>query len=359
MDNSPRNPDTDLTKGREKLWQKVLRTLGITLGALLILLLIGYAFEVLLLIFAAVLIAVFFRGTAEVVSRSTGLSSGWSLTFVLAGILTLMALTTWLLASRISEQVVLLSEEFPRAVAHFRDRFGHTEWGNRLSEETPTVSGILANEEGWLKRSLGVLSTTLGVIADIYIILFLTIFITAQPFVYRKGIVLLFPLAKRSRAEEVLDTLGDTLYKWLLGKLFSMLVVGIFTTIGLSLLGIPLELVLGLIAGLLSFIPNFGPILGLVPAVMVALLEGPYQALYVIMLYVGIQIVESNLITPLVQRRMIAIPPALIIIAQLLLGIFSGTLGLILATPVIAVVMVLVKMLYIHDTLGDTSIMED
>ena len=153
-----------------------------------------------------------------------------------------------------------------------------------------------------------------------------------------------------------MDKLGETLINWLLGKLFSMTVVGVLTALGLWALGIPLIGVLSLLAGLLSFIPNFGPILALIPAVLVALLEGPDQALYVAGLYVLVQAVESNLITPLVQQRLIEMPPALILVAQVLMGTLVGGLGVMLATPVVAILMVLVKMLYIQDGLGDKSV---
>ncbi|MFD2515968.1 AI-2E family transporter [Pontibacter locisalis] len=350
--------DSPRTSGKEpdRFTQKVLKALALVLGAVLLLLLIGKAFEVLLLVFAGVLMAVFFRGTASALSTRTGLSGGWSLTLVVVAVIVLITATVWLLAPQVSEQAAALSEELPKAVGHFRDRVEDYRWGRKLVDEAPTMESLLERQGSWVKQSLGVLSTTFGILANLYVVLFLGLFITAQPGLYKKGIVLLFPMSKRQRASEVLNTLGVTLYKWLLGKLFSMLVVGVFTTVGLSLLNIPVAMALGLLAGLLSFVPNFGPLFALIPAVLIALLEGPDQALYVVLLYTGIQAVESNILTPLVQKKMIEIPPALIIVAQLLLGVFSGVLGLILATPIIAVVMVLVKMLYVHDTLGDKEV---
>ncbi len=360
MNDSPHktshNTGTTSGKDPDSFTRKVLKALGIVLGALLIIILVWNAFSVLLLIFAGVLFAVFFRGTAYALSSRTRLSGKWSLAIVAVGVLALITATVWLMAPQVSEQVNALSEELPKATANLRDRVANYKWGRKLIDEAPTMDSLLENRGTWLQQSLGVLSTTFGVLADLYVVLFLGLFITAQPGLYKRGIVLLVPLPKRDRAREVLDTLGSTLYKWLMGKLFSMLVVGVFTSIGLSLLGVPMALVLGLIAGLLSFIPNFGPLIALIPAVMIALLEGPNQALYVVLLYVGIQAVESNIITPLVQKKMVEIPPALIITSQLLLAIFTGTLGLILATPIMVIVMVLVKMLYVHDVLGDETV---
>ena len=126
-----------------------------------------------------------------------------------------------------------------------------------------------------------------------------------------------------------------------------MLVVTILTATALGIMGIPMWLLLALIAGLLNFIPNFGPIIAMIPAVLVALSQSPSMALWVAGVYIAIQVVESNLITPLVQNKMLHIPPAMIIIAQMLIAPFSGGWGLVLATPLMVIVMVLVQELYV------------
>ncbi|WP_347158096.1 AI-2E family transporter [Pontibacter chitinilyticus] len=336
---------------------KVLKAFGIVIGGLLVLALFYYTFNsVLLLLFASVLIAVFFRGTAGALSRHSGMSHKLSMAIVIVGVLGISVLAWWWLAPQVSEQINSLSNQLPQAIDRFKSQLTEYTWGQKLVDEVPTPSSFLSRNDGWMQKSLGILSTTFGVLANLYIIIFVAIFLTAGPEMYRTGIVMLFPIPHRAEARHVLDKLGSTLYKWILGKLFSMAVVGILTVVGLLLLGVPMAMALGVIAGLLSFIPNFGPILALAPAVLIALLQGPDQALYVVLLYIGIQAVESNLLTPMVQRKMIAIPPALVITGQLLLAVFSGILGLILATPIIAVVIVLVKLLYVRDVLGDQQV---
>ncbi|MBF9252732.1 AI-2E family transporter [Pontibacter sp. 172403-2] len=342
---------------KEPFYRKVLKAAGITLALLLFVLFIYYTFNsVLLLVFASVLIAIFFRGTADALSSRTGIPTGWSLALVMVVFLALTGLAWWLLAPQVTAQISTLSKELPRSIAGLEQQVQQYEWGRKLVGEIPTLDSLMESKNGWLQKSVGILSSTLGILANIYIVLFIAIFITINPKTYRQGIIMLFPLPKRNRAREVLDHIGSTLYKWILGKLFSMTVVGVMTSIGLSLLGIPMALALGFIAGLVSFIPNFGPIIALVPAVLIALLQGPNDALYVVLLYTGIQLVESNLLTPMVQKRMIEMPPALIISGQLLLGVFSGILGLILATPLIAMLIVIVKMLYVRDVLGDDDV---
>jgi predicted PurR-regulated permease PerM len=187
------------------------------------------------------------------------------------------------------------------------------------------------------------------------VILFIGLYVAAQPGLYKNGFVRLMPLEKRNRAHEVLSAVGMTLRWWLIGKMMSMLVVGILTSLGLWLLGMPLALTLGTIAALLTFIPNIGPVLSAVPAVLLALLEGPTQVLYVLLLYLVIQTVESYFITPLIQKRMVALPPALILLAQVLLGVLVGGFGLILATPLAAAALVIVNMVYIEDVLHDAE----
>lgn len=134
-----------------------------------------------------------------------------------------------------------------------------------------------------------------------------------------------------------------------------MLVVGAFTWVGLLALGAPFALTLATVAALLSFIPNIGPILSAVPAVLVGLTISPTMALYVMLLYIGVRIVETYLVTPLIQRSIIAMPPALLMTAQLAMGVPLGVLGLLVAAPLTLVVLVLVETLYIQDTLGESA----
>ena len=128
-----------------------------------------------------------------------------------------------------------------------------------------------------------------------------------------------------------------------------MFVVFVLTAIGLAIIGIPLWLVLAILAGLISFIPNFGPLIAFIPALLVALMQSPQTAALVAGLYILIQFIESNFITTLVQKKLLNMPPALIIIAQLIMGLLTGAWGLVLATPIIVIVIVLVQELYLKN----------
>lgn len=134
-----------------------------------------------------------------------------------------------------------------------------------------------------------------------------------------------------------------------------MVVVGAATALGLYLLGLPFALSLGLLAALLDFVPNFGPLISALPALLLALLQGPWQVLYVALLYVGINLLDGYLLTPLVQRRTVSLSPALLLFAQLLMGVLAGALGVLVATPLSAVTLLLVKRLYIEERLEENS----
>jgi len=334
--------------------KKVLVAAGIFIPIILVLLLFGAAFKVLLLILAAVLFASFFRGIAGYINNYLKIPMGWSMVVSIVLVIGIFALAIVFIAPQISEQVNQLSEKLPETVKGAKEQLEQSREGRKLVDQIPEdPQKWLQEKSGLLKESLGVFSATFGVLADLYVILFIGLFMMAQPEPYRNGIVIMVPVSSRGRAREGIDKLGTTLQRWIAGKLFSMLVVAVFTSLGLWMLGVPLALALGFIAGLLSFIPNFGPLLAMVPAILVGLIDGPDTALYVVLLYAGIQAVESNLITPLVQKQMVYLPPAIILIAQVLLSILVGGLGLILATPIIAIAMVLINMLYVEDVLGD------
>ncbi len=316
---------------------------------------IGYVIDILMLAFAAVLIAVFLRGLADLLSDHTKNSEGKAVLLISLILIVVLAGSIALLAPDVAEQIRNLRETLPRSaenVAEYLSQFG---WGRAIIEHLPGVDDVIEkiNAMSILSSVGGVFSTTAGMIANFFIMLLLAIYLAAEPRVYVHGFTKLFPIEKRPRVYEILAQIGETLRWWLIGKIGSMLFIGILTWIGLSIIGVPLALTLGLIAGLLSFIPNFGPILSAIPAILLAFIASPITAVYVIGLFIGVQIIESNLVTPWIERQTVELPPALTITSQLILTILIGGLGLVLATPVLAVLMVLIQTVYIEDVLSD------
>jgi predicted PurR-regulated permease PerM len=181
----------------------------------------------------------------------------------------------------------------------------------------------------------------------------IAVFLAFQPDLYRNGFLNLFPKSRRKRLTVVMDELGFTLWWWLMGQLVTMASVGILIGGGLALLGVPLAGTLGLIAAVLSFIPSLGPLISVIPAIMLGLTMSPMMAVWICLLYLGVQLLEANVITPLVQRKAISLPPAFVLGSELLMGLLLGGAGLAFATPLVAVVLVLVNTLYIEDVLGE------
>jgi predicted PurR-regulated permease PerM len=336
--------------------RRVIIAVGITLLSLALALLLWYGVRVLLVAFAGVLLAVLLRSIAMTISRWTGLSPGWSLAITLILIAGVFVGLGFLLAPTVVEQFSQLSDRLPQAFEGLKAKLASTALGGQLMKLLERVrdgGGSAAPATQAVQRATGVVTSTLSVVVDLFIILFLGIYLAAQPRLYVDGLASLFPPSKRPRVCQVLNQLGHTLRWWLIAQGTDMLIIGTATTLGLWLLGIPLAPVLGLLAALFNFIPNFGPLFSYVPAVVLALVEGPEKAAYVTILYVGLQSAEGYLLLPLLQRGAVDTPPAVLIGAQVLLTLLVGGLGLALAAPLAACALIVVKMLYVHDVLGD------
>ncbi|WP_162006726.1 AI-2E family transporter [Roseimaritima sediminicola] len=201
--------------------------------------------------------------------------------------------------------------------------------------------------------------TTFGLVINSVLIFFVGLFLAVAPTNYRDGIVRLAPLPKRPRTREVLDTLGETLWHWLIGRFASMLVTGLGAFLLLLALGVPMAGTLGILTGLLTFIPNIGAAVALVLAMLFALPEGTTAVISVTVGYILLQLIESYIVTPLIQRRAVSLPPALLIGFQAIMGVLFGIIGAIVASPILAVAKTLGEMLYIKDYLGDQDYQSD
>jgi predicted PurR-regulated permease PerM len=348
---------TSRTLSQTTFVQRVLIILSISLLALLVLVGASMAFSVLLRVLAALLIALPLRAGGDWLHRRTGMPAGLGLALITLLVVASLGAMFWLFSARIGDQIRGLQQQLPVAMQNVQERIKGTEWGQWLARENLDYTKVVGGSSEWLGRVTGVFSTSLSIVADGYVITFLAVFLMLQPKTYRAGLVMLVPKSGRKRAHEVLDCISGTLVKWILGRLVSMLFVGVFTWLGLTFMGMQMGAVLGLFAGLVTFIPNIGPVISMLPAVLLAFVYGgPQQALYVVGLYLVVQTLESAAVSPVVQQRLIQMPPALILIGQLIIGAFTGVLGLTLATPIIAIIIVLVKMLYVQDVLGDEDV---
>jgi predicted PurR-regulated permease PerM len=221
-------------------------------------------------------------------------------------------------------------------------------------QAAPSLGQSFAEQVGGVGRHLfGFFSSTLAVLGGLILILFVAIFVAIDASTYHAGLMHLFPHRVRPRAGEVLSATATMLRRWLLTQSVAMLVVGALTAVVLLLLDVKAALALGIIAGLLEFIPIAGPILAAVPGIAMSFLDGPEKAIYVTLAYIVIQQVEANLVTPLLMKRGLEIPPVLTITAQGVLSLVFGFIGLLVAVPMLAAALVPIKMLYVQDVVGD------
>ncbi len=348
----------EIENNQHSFSKKVLITIGITALFSLAILFVYFAVNVMFLLFAAILLAVFFRSLGEWINHFTKIPEGFAVLIVCLVIIAVFSFAIWLLAPEVADQIIELREIIPQSLNTLGSRISGYAWGNLVLEQIPTWQELFNRIAGskFLTRISGIFSTTFGVTANIVVIVLMGIYLATSPQYYTKGLIKLFPLSRRDRMREVICEMDETLRWWLVGKSVSMLIIGVLTAVGLWILGIPLALTLGIIAALLAFIPNFGPIIAVAPALLFALVESPTKAIYVLILYLGIQTFESYLITPLVQQKAVSLPPVLTIFFQIFLGVLVGGFGLILATPMLLVIIVLTKMLYIEDVLGDKDV---
>jgi predicted PurR-regulated permease PerM len=196
-------------------------------------------------------------------------------------------------------------------------------------------------------------SSTLAVLGGAVLILFVAGFVAVDAETYHRGLMHLFPHETRKRAGEVLSATATTLRRWLLAQFVSMVAVGVLTTVVLLALGVKAAIALGVIAGILEFIPIAGPILSSVPAIAMGFLDGPEKAVYVALAYVVVQQLEANLLYPLIMKKGLELPPVLTIFTQGVMSLVFGFLGLLVAVPMLAAVIVPIKLLYVRDVVGD------
>lgn len=304
--------------------------------------------DLLMLVFGAVVVGVLIRALADAVERVTPLSRTGS--FYAALLLIVLAMVGFgaLLGGQVSRQFSSVVDTVPAV------------W-RQLKAWVATMPGgpwIIASAEGFTIGServfpavRDVLASVATVLADLVVLLFGAVFIAADPALYRRGMVLLVPKAHRPLADQALRDAATALKLWMMGQMVSMAVVGLLTGLGLWLVGAPAPLALAVIMGVAEIIPWLGPWLGGVPVVIMALGDGPETALWAIVVVVAVQQAEGAIVTPLVQKRAVLLPPAVTVFGVIAGGLLFGPAGLLFAAPLLVVAFVLIKRLYVEGAL--------
>ncbi|HVX10173.1 MAG TPA: AI-2E family transporter [Pirellulales bacterium] len=316
-------------------------------------LLLWLAADKLLMIFAGILLAVFLGGLTDLVTRYTNLSRRLALAVVCITLVVAAFMACWFTASKLAEQAGQFNEELPAAIKSLRHRLQEYSWGKWAAEELKQVRTSAEGSEKTLSRAAGAASAVFESVGAVVVVLFLALFLAFDPDLYKRSVVRLAPVARRDRAREVVDGAASALWRWTLGRLLAMAAVAVGATLGFWIIGMPLALILGVFAGLVNFVPTLGPLFWLIPALLLAFVHSPAHALYVGLLFTVVQTLEAYVITPLVQQRMVHLPPAVALGVQVIFGALWGVAGLALATPFAALALVFVQKLYVEDTLGD------
>jgi predicted PurR-regulated permease PerM len=341
------------TPERKETAQRALVYVAIAVAVVIALVLIWYAVDVVLLAFIGILLAILLRAPADWLVERTAMREGWALALVGTALLVLVIAGAVFFGRGVAGQALQLVERIPEILQSLRDELEETEFGRRVVVFAE-ASGLFAGGQAqFLGRGLGLLGSTFGAVANVIIVLFFAAFMAAHPRLYIEGLLALVARKKRSRIRQVLYEIGHVLRRWLVGQSLLALCVGLLTGIGLALLGAPFAVALALLAGLMEFIPYIGPFVAAVPAILVGLAESPQLALWIAALFLAVQSLESYVLAPLVQHRAVHLAPAVILFAQVLMGVIVGALGVAVATPLAGAVMVAISMLYVEDVLGD------
>ncbi len=320
---------------------------GVAAATLAVLATFWFGFEILLMVFVGLLLSLALSLPAGWLCRHSFLTRRWALLVVLLVIVGMLAAFSVNFAFSISQEFEQLAKTLPNSLDELKRLISQWPLGTQLIERLSSDSASQDYLGSWSERVSTIFSTTLGALLNAGVIVFLGLFVAFDPAIYRSGLLQLITPSRRSEAAKVMTIIEHKLAWWLVGRLASMSAVGLLSGVGLWLLGIPMFLSLGLLAALLSFIPYLGPLFSAVPALLVALSVDPAAMLHVAVLYSAVQMLESYLVTPLIQREAVSIPPGLLLVVQVWLGLVAGLMGMLVAEPLIVLGMVLIQCLYV------------
>jgi predicted PurR-regulated permease PerM len=336
----PRHAKADSTVVRFQPMRECLRTLrdaAIWIGLAACIWLVWFVRVAIILGFGAVIVALLLHLLARLAQKRSPFCFGWTLALVTGSFCLFFAGCIWVFGTHL--------------ISQFSDVFREIQAGQRnLGPLKPFLRGTSSLVSG---MAPGALSSGLSVAEYAILVAIAGIYLAAQPELYMRGLVSLFPQRLRPGAQEALETVGVTLTYWLIGQLIVMLIVTILTWLLMMALGLPNPVVLALIAGMSEIVPYLGPFIGAVPAVLVALTKSFALAAWTVGGYTGIHIIEGYLVVPLLQRRLVHIPPALILISIIINQLLFGIIGLIFAAPIAVVTFTAVNLLYMRNVLDE------
>lgn len=322
---------------------EVVKNIAWTVGAVALFAVVG---QFLLLVFAAALIAVALTILARAVQRWTGASTTVALGIVCLVIVVVLLVMGVFSGPSLVDQGEQLGGQLTAWQQEAQQWLARRYWGRQLLERLNVGQGAEA-----VSQAGGALMGFLGALGALIVAIAAALYFAGDPGLYVDGATRLFAPARRQRMREVIHACGKALSGWLKGQAISMIFVTLLIYGGLTALGVPLAPLLALIAGLLNFVPYVGAIAGSIPSLIVAASEDPQTMIWVTVLFLSVQMIDGYIVEPRVQEKISNLPPAMTILSQTVLGMLFGAIGVVLATPMLAVIITVVRMLYVEDVL--------
>lgn len=305
-------------------------------------------FSMLLLLFGGLLLSIFFQAISNRIHRWTGWHKGITLSLAFFLVFGFISGITYFIGNTMAQQYEQFKEGIPKTVKNVESYLEDQSWGDKVKDATPSMED---NGDQMMQHASTFFKSTFGFFGDLYAVIFLGLFLMISPKEYKNGVITLVPNRYKPKADHILTKMGNDLKVWLKAQMLEMAFVFTLTAIGSVFLGAELWLILAIIAGTLTFIPNIGPTLALIPAALIGLMDGPELALWLIGLFLLVQLLESGVFGPFVRKKMLSLPPALVLFFQLLLGGLAGAWGILFATPILVVIMILVQEIYLKGIL--------
>ena len=330
----------------------ILRATAIVVGVAALLYALSSAFVIIIL---AVIFATLLRGLGNELNHYTKLNTTASVLLVfLALVVLICGLGYWAGPKFVTEARQLWSQ-VSSELSSLPNLFGTA--SSAGGGGSGGISGLASSGmTSRLTNLLGTVATsTIGFFGALLVIIATGVYLAISPGMYISGIAHLTPLWYQERTRSILLEMGAAMQGWMLGQLVDMIIVGVITGIGLSLVGAPLAFVLAVFAGFCTFIPYFGTIISAVPAVIVSLTVSLRMMIWVICIFAVAHVIEGYVVAPFVQRRTVHLPPALTLLSMLILVAIFNIFGVLIATPLMAVIMVGIARVYVEDILGDPA----
>jgi predicted PurR-regulated permease PerM len=331
---------------RDSLERRVFRSTLIVLATLAAAYLLWTLVDLLLLLFACALVALILLTITNWIRLHSKLPFAVALGLTVLLMLLLIGGAFAFFGTTMQTEFTELATRLPAAWANVQARLAESRIGGAILER---AQGLAPSGQTIVNAVTTALAAVGGALSGLILVLIGGLYLAAQPTLYAGGVMRMIPTAARERTAETLDAISVSLKNWLKGQALGMLFVGVGTGLGLWLVGVPAAWAIGLVAGLAEFVPYAGVLLAGIPAVILGFGQGTDTGLWTLGVLIAVQQLQGNLVMPLLQNKMVDLPPAVTIFGIIAAGILFGVPGVLLATPLTIVVLVLIRRLYLHE----------